>query len=319
MHTSFSKKALLSASVFAAAFALSSFVFTPVAVAADTSAKTAYTHQTAPTQFIDANGTKLAYRRFGKAKGVPLIMLQHFVGNMDSWDPKVVDGLARDRQVVLFDNAGVASSDGEVPKTVEGMAAHAINLMTALGIKKADLLGFSLGSLVAQEVALERPELVRRLIIVGSGPRGGVGMATLTPEFQAALAKKHEVPDELLLDVFFTPTPKSQAAGREFLKRLRARTVNRDGDINDKVAQAQVAAFAAWGAPSANAGDYLKKISQPTLVISGSNDIVHYTINSFNLQQSLPNAQLIVYPDTNHGSLYQYPDLFLTHVRTFLD
>jgi pimeloyl-ACP methyl ester carboxylesterase len=280
----------------------------------------AYTHQTAPTQFVDANGTRLAYRRFGKtgAGQPPLVFFQHFVGNMDSWDPKVTDGFAREREVILFDNAGVGSSQGDVPTTVEGMAAHAVNLLNALNIKQADILGFSLGSLVAQQVALEQPDLVRHLIIVGSGPRAGAGMASLTPEFVEMLGKKHDVPDELLLDVFFTQSDASQAAGRAFLDRLRARKTNRDPDVNDKVAPAQVAAFAAWGKPQADALGYLKKIHQPVLVVSGSRDLVHYTVNSFTLQQNLPNAQLIVYPDSNHGSIYQYPDLFLAQAKLFL-
>jgi pimeloyl-ACP methyl ester carboxylesterase len=279
----------------------------------------AVTHQTAPTQYIDAAGVKLAYRRFGKPGGVPLVMFQHFVGTMDSWDPKITDGFAREHEVILFDNAGVAASGGTVPTTVEGMAGHAIALIEALKVKQADLLGFSLGSLVAQQVALQRPDLARRLIIVGSGPRGGEGMASLTPEFLDMLKKPHDPADELLLDVFFTQSAASQQAGRAFLTRLRARQVQRDPDVDDKVAPAQIAAFAAWGAPRADANAYLKQIRQPVLVVSGSRDLVHYTVNSFTLQQQLPNAQLIVYPDSNHGSIYQYPDLFLAQAGLFLN
>jgi pimeloyl-ACP methyl ester carboxylesterase len=275
-------------------------------------------HQTAATQYIVVDGARLAYRRYGNRGSVPLVFFQHFVGNLDSWDPKITDGFADTREVVIFDNAGVASSEGEVPTTVEGMAKYGIDFIEALGIKKADLLGFSLGSLVAQQVAIERPDLVRRLILVGSGPRGGKGMASLTPEFQGMLAKKHEVADELLLDVFFTPSENSQAAGRRFLKRLRARTVNRDIEVNDKVVPAQVAAFAAWGAPSVDSNRYLKRLKAPTMVVSGSKDLVHYTVNSFTLQQNSPDAQLIIYPDSAHGSIYQYPELFLQQAAQFL-
>jgi pimeloyl-ACP methyl ester carboxylesterase len=279
----------------------------------------AATFTTAPTQFIEVDDARLAYRRFGKHEGIPLVFFQHFVGNLDSWDPKVIDGLARNRDVILFDNAGVAGSGGEVPKTIEGMAKYAIDLLQALNVTHADLLGFSMGSLVAQEVTVERPDLVRRLILVGSGPRSGEGMASLTPEFQAVLGKKRDVPEELLLDAFFTSSTASQAAGRQFLTRLHARTVDRDININEKVAPAQIAAFAAWGAPHADASTYLKSIKQPVLVVSGSHDIIHYTVNSFTLQQNLPNAELIVYPDSSHGSLYQYPDLFVSNVTTFLN
>jgi pimeloyl-ACP methyl ester carboxylesterase len=284
--------------------------------AAGKTAASTVTAQTAPTRYIDAAGTRLAYRRFGKPGGVPLLFLQHFTGTLDNWDPQVVNGLARDREVILFDNAGVASSDGEVPTTIEGMAKHAIDLLAALNVQQADLLGFSMGSLVAQQVALEQPALVRRVILIGSGPRGGIGMATLTPEFQAFLGKQRADPAELLLDVFFTPSQESQSAGRAFLARLAERKVDRDAAINDKVVPAQVAAFAAWGAPQS--ADYLKNIAQPVLVVAGSHDIVHYTINAYNLQQQLPHAQLVIYPDSNHGSLFQYPDLFVQEAGRFL-
>jgi pimeloyl-ACP methyl ester carboxylesterase len=289
------------------------------AVAAGTgrSAPARYTHVDAPTRYIDVDGARVAYRRFGKPGGVPLLLCQHFVGTMDSWDPKVVDGLARGREVILFDNAGVAASGGTVPTTIEGMANYAAGLLRALNVKQADVLGFSMGSLVAQQLALEHPDTVRRVILIGSGPRAGVGMATLTPEFQEALGRKHDDPDDLLLDVFFTRSADSQAAGRAFLQRLHARAVDRDKDVDDKVAPAQVAAFSAWGKPQDDG--YLKQIRQPVLVVSGSHDIVHYTVNSYNLQQKLPNAQLVVYPDSNHGSIYQYPDRFLAQATLFLD
>jgi len=255
-----------------------------------------YTHQTAPTLFIDAGGTRLAYRRFGPHGGVPLVFFQHFAGNLDNWDPMITDGFAHGREVILFDNAGVASSGGEVPTTIEGMATHAINLIEALGVAQADLLGFSTGSLIAQEVTLARPDLVRRLVLVGSAPRGGVGMATLTPEFQAMVNKK-----------------------REFLARVRARSVNRDSEVNEKVAPAQTAALAAWGVPHPGSDAYLKAIKQPVLLAEGSNDVIFYTVNAFNLQQHLPNAQLIIYPDSGHAPQYKYPELFLNHVSIFLN
>ncbi|WP_244114469.1 alpha/beta fold hydrolase [Burkholderia gladioli] len=276
-------------------------------------------HQNAKTQFVEVDGAKIAYRRFGKHGGVPLVFFQHFLGNMDNWDPMITDGFAKDREVILFDNAGIAASGGQVPHTVEGMAKYGIDFMEAIHIKQADILGFSLGSLVAQEVALERPDLVRKIILIGSAPRGGDGMASLTPEFQAMLTKKYDPADTILLTTFFNPTPGSQAAGRKFLDRIRLRQIDRDANPGPDVYGAQVAAFAAWGARSANANDYLKNIKQPVLIISGSKDLIHYTSNSYKLEDNLPNAELIVYPDTNHGSFYQYPDLFLQEATTFLD
>jgi pimeloyl-ACP methyl ester carboxylesterase len=156
-------------------------------------------------------------------------------------------------------------------------------------------------------------------VLIGSTPRGGVGMATLTPEFLAALEKKRAVPDELLLDTLFTPSAASQAAGRLFLDRIRARKIDRDPEVNDKVAPAQTAAIAGWGAPEAVPYAYLAPITQPVLLVEGSKDLVFYTVNAFNLQQHLANAELTIYPDTGHGPQDQYPDRFVQDVTTFLD
>src|SRR6202166_2820718 len=276
-----------------------------------------HTHQTAPTQFVEANGIRFAYRRFGNAAGVPLVFNQHFTGTMDHWDPAVTDGFAEDREVVLFNNAGVSSKSGEVPASIEGMAANAIAFIGALGLSKVDVLGFSIGGFVAQEITLQAPDLVRKLVLVGTGPRGGEGMATLTPEAQQIFGATYDPPDHLWLAVHFTPSEASQAAGREFLKRFRLRSKGRDPDVNEKVAPAQIEAIGKWGAPQ-KSFDYLKAIKQPTLVVNGGRDVIVYTVNSFILQQNLPNAQLILYPDANHGSQYQYPELFVHHVSLFL-
>jgi len=209
-----------------------------------------HTHQTAPTQFVEANGIRFAYRRFGKPGGVPLVFMQHFRGGMDHWDPAVTDGFAQDREVILFDNAGVSSSSGDVPTSVEGMAQHAAAFIDALGIKKVDALGFSIGGTVAQQLTIDRPDLVRKLILVGTGPRSGEGMASFTPEAQEIFGAKYDPPDELWLRVFFTPSEPSQAAGRKYLERQRARKENRDPLPNEKVAPAQLAALQKWGAPA---------------------------------------------------------------------
>ena len=277
-----------------------------------------YTHQTAPTQFIKANGIQFAYRRFGKPGGLPLVFNMHFTGTMDHWDPAVTDGFARDREVVLFNNAGVSSSSGEVPTSVEEMAANAVAFIKALRLDQVDLLGFSLGGLIAQEVAITTPKLVRRLVLVGTGPRGGEGMATLTPEAQAVFSGKYENPDHVWLGAFFTPSKASQAAGHQYLRRFRLRTDGRDPEVNEKVAPAQLQALNRWGAPREAPYEYLKQIAQSTLVVNGSNDVLVYTVNSFILQQNIPDAQLILYPDSNHGSQYQYPELFVRHVSMFL-
>ena len=277
-----------------------------------------HTHHTAPTQYVEARGIRFAYRRFGKAGGIPLVFNQHFTGTLDHWDPAVTDGLAQGREVILFDNAGISNSTGAVPTTIEGMGANAIAFVEALGLTQVDVLGFSIGGLVAQEITLQAPTLVRRLVLVGTGPRGGEGMAALTPEAQQIFGASYNPPENLWLKVHFTESAASQAAGREFLKRFLRRTEDRDPPVNDRVAPAQLEALSKWGVQRQGSYEYLKSITQPTLVINGDNDVIIYTINSYILQQNIPNAQLILYPDANHGSQYQYPALFVRHVDMFL-
>src|ERR1700680_3598614 len=196
------------------------------------------THQTAPTQFVEANGIRFAYRRFGKAGGLPLVFNMHYLGTMDYWDPTVTDGLARDREVTLFDNAGVSSSSGDVPTTFEQMGANAVAFSRALGLKKADMLGFSIGGMVAQEIALQAPDLVRKLILVGTGPRGGHGMESLTQAAQRIFGAAYDPPEHLWLTILFSPSEAGQAAGRAFLKRKHLRQEGRDPEVNDKVSPA---------------------------------------------------------------------------------
>jgi pimeloyl-ACP methyl ester carboxylesterase len=280
---------------------------------------TQHNHQTAPTQFVEADGIRFAYRRFGNAAGVPLVFNQHFTGTMDHWDPAVTDGFARDREVILFNNAGVSSSSGEVPTRIAQMGADAVAFIKALGLAQVDVLGFSIGGFVAQEIALQAPDLVRRLVLVGTGPRSGEGMATLTPEAQEIFGTTYDKPDHLWLRVHFTQSEQSQAAGRAFLTRFRRRTENRDPEVNEHVAPAEIEAIGEWGASRERPFEYLKSIRQPTLVVNGGKDVIIYAVNSFILQQHLPDAELILYPDANHGSQYQYPALFVADATRFLD
>lgn len=280
---------------------------------------TKYTHQTAPTQFVDVGGIRFAYRRFGNPSGVPLVFNMHYMGTMDHWDPAVTDGVAKEREVILFDNAGISSSSGDVPGTFAEMGANAIAFIKVLGLKQVDVLGFSIGGLIAQEIALRAKNLVRRLVLVGTGPRSGESMDTGTPEGRQIFGATYEHPDDLWLRVHFTPSDVSQAAGRRFLRRSQLRTRDRAPQVTEKAALAQRAAIAEWGAKREHAWDYLKDIKQPSLVVNGSNDVIIYTINSYILQQNLPNAQLIIYPDSAHGSLFQYPALFVADVTRFLN
>ena len=275
------------------------------------------THETAPTRFIEANGIRYAYRRFGKEFGVPLVFLQHFRGTMDNWDPMITNGFAQDRPVVLFDNAGVGLSGGETPDNVADMARHAVAFIGALGLMQVDLLGFSLGGFVAQQVTLGHPDLVRRVVLAGTGPQGGEGMDRFTPAVEAVATKEKSGPDSLLF-LFFEPTATSQAAGRAFLQRLGARTTDRDEPSSLQTRDAQLKAIQAWGVPEGERYARLKQIRQPVFVANGTNDIMVPTVNSFILSQRLPNAYLILYPDSGHGFLFQYAELFVEHVSRFL-
>jgi pimeloyl-ACP methyl ester carboxylesterase len=278
-----------------------------------------HTHQTAPTQFIEAAGIRFAYRRFGKKDGIPLVFNIHFLGTMDHWDPLITDGLAADREVIIFDNAGVSSTSGETPSSIYEMARYAEAFVDALGLKQIDLLGFSMGGVIAQQFTLDRPDLVRKIILVGTGPRGGENMQGSTPEGKAIFSAQYEKPEEVWLKVFFSPSEKSQAAGRRFLERHHLRKEDRDLPVAPIVGPAQRAALVAYSVITEDRYSDLKKIKQPTLVVNGSNDVIIYTINAYILQQNLPDATLILFPDSGHGSFYQYPELFIAYANLFLN
>ena len=273
------------------------------------------THVTAPTRFVEASGVRYAYRRFGWEGGTPLVLLQHFRGGLDNWDPLVTDGLAEGRPVILFNNAGVASSSGETPDTVDAMSDHVAVFVKALGLSQVDVLGFSIGGYVAQSVVLRHPQLVRRLVLVGTGPRNGEPGTNLRVREVAG----NPVPAlEDFLFLFFSPSEKSQAAGRAFWERRQQRQ-DADPPSSVQTMQAQTTALMEWRQPRGERYAYLKTIKQPTLVVNGHTDIMVPTINSFTLSQYIPNAQLIVYPDSGHGAHFQYPELFVAHTKLFLD
>jgi pimeloyl-ACP methyl ester carboxylesterase len=273
-----------------------------------------YKHETAPTQFVPANGIRYAYRRFGRPGTIPLLFLGYFNSNMDGWDPDVINSLAADHEVILFDNAGVGASGGKTPNIVAKMTEPCIAFCRALGLKQIHVVGFSLGGMIAQQLALEHPELVGRLILLGTGPRGGEGMTftELTPDEQTD-------PVAFLLAAFFSPSEASQAAGHQYLKRLESRKNDLDQPVSRDSAVAQLAAIREWGTiPATGRYAALNSIPHPTLIVHGNKDIVVTPINAFILAEHLPNAQLIMYPDANHAAYSQYAESFLENARSFL-
>lgn len=270
----------------------------------------------AVTKSIKVNGLSFAYRELGPAKGVPVVLLHHLTANLDEWDPSIVDGLAKNRHVIAFDNRGVGKSEGKTPDGVAEMAHDAEAFIDALGLKQVDLLGFSLGGFIAQVIAQERPSLVRKIILAGAAPAGGSGIAKIGEVLQAAVQRGSAEKAHPKHFLFFTPTASSQKAADEFLARLSQRSQDKDAPVTNETIYAQVVAISKWG--SAAASD-LKSISQPVLVANGDDDVMVPTSNSFELFARLPNVTLAIYPDASHGGIFQYHIDFLRQAITFLD
>lgn len=273
------------------------------------------TFENAPTKTIDVNGTSFVYREVGEKSDVPVVFLHHLTAVLDDWDPRVVDGLAAKHQVIVFDNRGVGGSDGSTPTSVEEMARDSVAFIRALGLRKVDLLGFSLGGFIAQVIAQEQPDLVRKVIIAGSAPAGGEGISNVGAVLQDAVAKagasgKH--PKQFL---FFSQTSNGQAAANDFLARLNERKEDRDTPVSNETVQAQLTAVHAWGQSDASK---LSEVHHPVLVANGDDDIMAPTINSFELARRLPNAQVTIFPDAGHGGIFQYHPVFVQQALDFL-
>ncbi len=271
-------------------------------------------HHTAVTQFVDAGGTRYAYRRFGQREGIPLLLLQHFTGTMDNWDPQVTDGLAEHFPVVLFDNKGIGGTQGEAPDNIEAMAQDALSFVKALGLTKVNFLGFSMGGFIAQQIALDAPELVHKIILAGTGPKGGEGLASSESALYATTGMS---PAEQKLYFFYKPTVTSRALGLQSLDRINTRTIDRDPETPLQGIQSQLKAIIGWSRPDETVFERLSRIKQPVLVVNGSDDIICPTVNSILLFQHLPNARLSLYPDAAHGSIFQYPAAFLAEAVRF--
>ncbi|ANB75886.1 hypothetical protein AYM40_26660 [Paraburkholderia phytofirmans OLGA172] len=273
--------------------------------------------ETAETHYVDADGVRYAYRRLGPKGGIPLVFCHRFRGTMDDWDPAVVNGFAREREVILFDNAGVGNSTGTIPASIGAMAAHVVRFIGALGLKEVDLLGFSMGGHIGQAVILGWPHLIRRLILAGTYPGGGDGIILAGPEVRPVAGRPVLGLEEYLF-LFFSPSEESQKAGRAYWERLKTRKEPIEPPVSAEGVQAQAAALAGWAQGIDAALPRLAEIRQPVLVANGHNDIMVPTINSFTMAQKIKRAQLIIYPDSGHGFLFQYPQLFVNHALEFL-
>ncbi|WP_327097631.1 alpha/beta hydrolase [Nocardia vinacea] len=274
------------------------------------------TYKDAPTKTIDVGGTRFAYRQLGTNNGVPVIFLNHLGAVLDNWDPRVVDGIAAEHPVITFDNRGVGASEGKTPNSIAAMAQDAIAFIRALRFDQVDLLGFSLGGFVSQVIVQQQPQLVRKIVLAGTGPAGGEGIdkvtsITIRDMTRATLTFKD--PKEYL---FFTRTANGKAAARQFVKRLKERSYDRDKAISLSAFRTQLKAINSWGKQEpAN----LSGIRQPVLVANGEDDRMVPTRNSFDLAQRLPNAKLRIYSDAGHGGIFQYHDKFVVEVLNFLE
>ena len=270
----------------------------------------------APTKGVDVGGTKFVYRQLGPDTGVPVIFLNHLAAELDRWDPRVVDGIATRRRVIVFDNQGIGASKGKTPTSVEAMARDAVAFIQALGFAQVDLLGFSLGGFISQVIAQDHPQLVRKIILAGTGPAGGTGIdkvtsVTMRDMAKGALTLRH--PEYYL---FFTETPNGRNAAREFLGRLKERTKNRDKGVSIPAFRAQLKAIHAWGRQ--RPAD-LSRIHHPVLVANGEHDKMVPSSNSVDLARRLPNAELVLYEDAGHGGVFQYHQAFVKKALEFLE
>jgi pimeloyl-ACP methyl ester carboxylesterase len=263
------------------------------------------------------NAIEYAYRDLGEGE-VPLVLLQHFRGNLDNWDPALVDALAADRRVVAFDNVGVGTTTGTMPRTIEAMAHDAIAFLDAMEFQRVDLLGFSIGSFVAQEIALIRPDLLRRLVLASSAPQGAAGMHGWAPEVIDAVGAPEPNPQGYL-EVFFAPTTTSREAGQQTAGRIFGRTADHDEATTWQTRQAQYDAVCGWGIPNHALLQRVAAIELPVFVANGDSDPMILPRYSYLLAGLLPDARVKIYPDSAHGFLFQHHKEFAADVHSFLE
>jgi pimeloyl-ACP methyl ester carboxylesterase len=273
------------------------------------------TYANAPTRTIDVDGTTFAYRELGPASGVPVIFLNHLAAVLDNWDPSVVDGFAAKRRVIVFDNRGIGASGGSTPDTVEAMARDAVVFIRALGFAQVDLLGFSLGGMVSQVIAELDPQLVRKMILAGTGPAGGVGIDKVTRITIVDMLRGYLTFKDPKYYLFFTTTANGSREAGRFMKRLKERTEDRDKPISVRAFRTQLRAIHAWGVQQPSD---LSTIRQPVFVANGDHDRMVPTSNTVDLAKRLPNSELKIYPDAGHGGIFQFHDEFVAQALEFL-
>lgn len=269
-----------------------------------------------PTKTIEVGGTPFAYRELGPKTGVPVVFLHHLGAVLDNWDPRAVDGISATRHVFTFDNRGVGASGGKTPKTIEEMARGAVAFIQALGFEQVDLFGFSMGGMVAQVIAETDPQLVRRVVLAGTGPAGGEGIDKVTAITYLDMARGALTFKDPKTYLFFTRTANGKAAAKAYLARLKERTNDRDKAISLPAFGAQLKAIHTWGK---QAPADLSRIEHPVLVMNGDHDRMVPTINSVDMAGRFPNAELKIYPDAGHGGVFQYHDEFVSQVLEFLE
>ena len=272
-------------------------------------------HQTAATQFITAGGTSYAYRVLGNKSGVPLFMIAALGNSMDDWDPALTNGLAKQRKVIIFDIQGVSASGGTTPDNIAGMAKGVVTFIKALGYNKVDLMGFSMGSFISQQIVLTEPALVNKVILTGTGPKGAEGLLNLPGLLQKFGGLSQE---DFLLKFAFTSSEASIEAGKQSYERIQKRVDNRDVPATPESVTNQVKAVLGWGQPDPNALNELKNITQPVLIVQGENDLPVPAVNAINMSHSIPNSKLILYPDAGHAAVFQNPDNFVQSASAFL-
>jgi pimeloyl-ACP methyl ester carboxylesterase len=272
-------------------------------------------YKNAPTRTVSAGGLEFAYRELGPKTGVPLVLVTHLAAVLDNWDPRVVDGLATRHRVITFDNRGVGATAGTTPKTIQAMAKDAVTFIKALGLTQVDLLGFSMGGMIAQVIVQDEPQLVRKLILAGTGPAGGEGIVNVTRISNLDTVRALLTLQDPKQFLFFTRTPNGRRAGKEFLGRLKERTDNRDKAISLKAYRSQLTAIHRWGLEQPHD---LSAIHQPVLVANGESDRMVPTTNSLDLARRLPDSDLVIYPDAGHGGIFQFHQQFVTKALDFL-